>query len=405
MAEGADKPEFQWTPDERRVVNQDQRLKSIIISCLLDDIIKSTINYETTKDTWTDLVLSFEGPSNTKENRIMDLKLEYQTFRVKTSKSLSQTYTRYKTVLNELANDGDFQENSNDEVDERTSEEYLRDLDIEFHERALLANLKCFIKRKNNFSIQKANKDTECYKCGKKVLKGFQPKFTLKFIQSTQHAQSSQGAKTFNWDEEEVSNDEEETRVQVLMSLADDELSVGKNNARNGEWVDITIRKVNILVSIDEDSNWQSASDLLALKQAKLKAYTFQIQNIEPTKLNHALQDQLKEEKNVNEKWLNSSNKVSQCISEQIPNQKKKILSGEQLTESSSKNDAKDNPFIPTSLDYDHEMVLKLITSNSSTSTEKSSGSFSKLGANDLDLQGSLSKGDIWSGNNETYKA
>nr|GEY59200.1 retrovirus-related Pol polyprotein from transposon TNT 1-94 [Tanacetum cinerariifolium] len=36
----------------------------------------------------------------------------------------------------------DFQENSDDEVDERSSEEYLRDLDIEYHERALLVNSK-----------------------------------------------------------------------------------------------------------------------------------------------------------------------------------------------------------------------------------------------------------------------
>ncbi|GJX96910.1 hypothetical protein Tco_0352708 [Tanacetum coccineum] len=36
----------------------------------------------------------------------MDLKLEYQTFRAKPSESLSQSYTRYKTLLNELANDG-----------------------------------------------------------------------------------------------------------------------------------------------------------------------------------------------------------------------------------------------------------------------------------------------------------
>ncbi|GJW45564.1 hypothetical protein Tco_0077210, partial [Tanacetum coccineum] len=48
----------------------------------------------------------FEGPSDTKENKIMDLKLEYQTFRAKPSESLSQTYTHYKTLLNELANDG-----------------------------------------------------------------------------------------------------------------------------------------------------------------------------------------------------------------------------------------------------------------------------------------------------------
>nr|GEW63461.1 retrovirus-related Pol polyprotein from transposon TNT 1-94 [Tanacetum cinerariifolium] len=46
----------------------------------------------------------------------------------------------------------DFQENSDDEVDERSSEECLRDLDIKYHERALLANSKCFIKRRNNFS-------------------------------------------------------------------------------------------------------------------------------------------------------------------------------------------------------------------------------------------------------------
>ena len=36
----------------------------------------------------------------------MDLKLEFQTFRAKPTESLSQTYTRYKTLLNELANDG-----------------------------------------------------------------------------------------------------------------------------------------------------------------------------------------------------------------------------------------------------------------------------------------------------------
>ncbi|GJT48963.1 hypothetical protein Tco_0975120 [Tanacetum coccineum] len=59
-------------------------------------------------------------------------------------------------------------------VDEKTSEEYPRDIDIEYHERALL---------------------------------------------------------------EEVSDKEEVTQVKVLMALADDELTVGKNHARNGEWV------------------------------------------------------------------------------------------------------------------------------------------------------------------------
>ncbi|GJT71308.1 copia protein [Tanacetum coccineum] len=103
--------------------------------------------------------------------------------------------------------------NSDDEVDERTSEEYLRDLDIKYHERALLANTKSFIKGRNNFSGQKANENTECYKCGKKchfardcfsktsepsykspvnnyssVSKGFQLKFTPKPIQSSSNS-------------------------------------------------------------------------------------------------------------------------------------------------------------------------------------------------------------------------
>ncbi|GJU83031.1 hypothetical protein Tco_1285396 [Tanacetum coccineum] len=70
-AEGANKPETQWSNDERRVVNQDQRLKIIIISCLPNDVMESIISCETARETWTELVNCFEGPSDTKENKIM----------------------------------------------------------------------------------------------------------------------------------------------------------------------------------------------------------------------------------------------------------------------------------------------------------------------------------------------
>ncbi|GKC30263.1 hypothetical protein Tco_1037557, partial [Tanacetum coccineum] len=207
----------------------------------------------------------------------------------------------------------DFKENSNDEVDERSSEEYLRDLDIEYHERALLENSKCFIKRRNNFSVNNYSS----------VSKGFQPKFTPNLIQSSPNSSSQADpknpntfqpknkglvAETFDWDEKEVSDDEEVTQVKVLMALADDELTIGKSHARNGEWVDITIRKVNTLFSMDEDADWQNylkyinidlqfveeqrlnllfeynkmvfelnkcRDELLILKQAKLDAVTF----------------------------------------------------------------------------------------------------------------------------------
>ncbi|GJU73469.1 hypothetical protein Tco_1264874 [Tanacetum coccineum] len=47
-------------------------------------------------------------------------------------------------------------------------------------------------------------------------------------------------------------------REQVLIALANDKLAIGKNHARNGEWIDITMTKVNILLSMDEDVDWQN---------------------------------------------------------------------------------------------------------------------------------------------------
>ncbi|GJY43219.1 retrovirus-related pol polyprotein from transposon TNT 1-94, partial [Tanacetum coccineum] len=176
------------------------------------------------------------------------------------------------------------------------------------------------------------------------------------------------------------------------MAIVDDELTVRKSHARSREWVDITIRKVNTLLSMDEDADWQNylkyinidlkfveeqrlnllskynkivfelnkcRDELLILKQAKLDVVTFQIQNTKLTKLNHVLQEQLKEEKKINENWLTNSKKVSQCISEHIPHQKKKVLGGELLTESSSKMNENENLFVPASMGYDQEMVPK----------------------------------------------
>ncbi|GJU52639.1 hypothetical protein Tco_1226353 [Tanacetum coccineum] len=380
-ADGDAKLESQWTPDERKVVVQDQRLKSIIMSCLPNDIMESVISCVSAKETWTNLVDSFEGPSDTKENRIIDLKLKYQTFRAKSTESLSQTYTCYKTLLNELDNDGvklskheinvgfvnsllekwltfsqglrnanhtqtlnladfygrfvyednliqrryfntkkalittpssttistaffsnnviqNFQENSDDEVDERSSEEYLRDLDIEYHERALLANLKHY---KAEYKKIKAKLALfEASPSSSQNTKTFQPKNKGLVVE------------TFDWDEEEVSDEEEVTQVKVLMALADDELTFRKSHARNDEWVDITIRKVNTLLSMNEDANWQNYL-----------------------------------------KYINID------LSEPNSHQKKNVLGGELLTESSSKKNENEYLFVPASMGYDQEMVPK----------------------------------------------
>ncbi|GJX42769.1 hypothetical protein Tco_0257759 [Tanacetum coccineum] len=74
--------------------------------------------------------------------------------------------------------------------------------------------------------------------------------------------------------EGEVSDDEEMTQVKVLMALADDKLVVCKNHARNGEWIDITM-KVNILLSMDKDVDWQTYlkyinSDIKLVERAQI---------------------------------------------------------------------------------------------------------------------------------------
>ncbi|GJW13782.1 retrovirus-related pol polyprotein from transposon TNT 1-94, partial [Tanacetum coccineum] len=53
-----------------------------------------------------ELILYHEGPSDVKENRVMDLKLCYNTFKFKEGESLTQTFTRYKDLMNKLVNDG-----------------------------------------------------------------------------------------------------------------------------------------------------------------------------------------------------------------------------------------------------------------------------------------------------------
>ncbi|GKF64275.1 hypothetical protein Tco_0187723, partial [Tanacetum coccineum] len=49
---------------------------------------------------------------------------------------------------------------------------------------------------------------------------------------------------SFDWDEESVSSEDEGvTKVKAFMAIAEDEPSVGKADARSGQWVQITMKK------------------------------------------------------------------------------------------------------------------------------------------------------------------
>ncbi|GJZ18682.1 hypothetical protein Tco_0554805 [Tanacetum coccineum] len=276
-ADGDDKPEFQWTPNEGRVVVQDQRLKSIIIL----------------SEKW---ITFSQGLRNVNHTQTLDL---------------ADIYGRFVYEDNLI-------------------------------QRRYFDTKKALITTPSSTAISTAFFSNN-------TPKTFQPK------------KKGLVAETFDWNEEEVSDDEEVTRVKVLIALANDELTVGKNHARNGKWIDISMRKIKLTYKYNKNvfELNKCRDELLVLKQANLDSITFHIQNTKLTNLNHALQEQLKEEKKINEKWLTSSKKVSQCVSEQIPHQKKKVLGGELFTESSSKMNENENLFVPASIGYDQEMVPK----------------------------------------------
>ncbi|GJR73515.1 retrovirus-related pol polyprotein from transposon TNT 1-94 [Tanacetum coccineum] len=306
MAAGQRKPETQWTLEERKSANLDQRLKSLIMSVLPDDQMNFVINCLTAKSTWDNLILYHEGPFDVKESRVMDLKLCYNTFKFK-------------------------------EEDTRSSKEYMNDLEEEYQARALLAKSKRFFKKgTQRFSSAKATDQTKCHKCGKKghfardcwsktSVPSYQSPFQPKLLYLSEHKPESRHTKdfeakynkvkaklallsssalapnlsssknkaliaeTYDWDEEEVSSDDNEvTEVKALKALADEErVSIGKESARNDEWIKISMEKA------------------------------FGIK----------------------------------CISEQIPTQKKKILGIDQLTEDTSSSGPKDPVFVKSLAD------------------------------------------------------
>nr|GEV47021.1 hypothetical protein [Tanacetum cinerariifolium] len=194
--------------------------------------------------------------------------------------------------------------------DTRSSHEYLNDLEKEYQARALLSKSKRFFKKDTQrFSSTKAINQNECHKCGNKghfardcwsktsvpsYQSPFQPKLLLSsenkpgirntkdfeakyhkvkaklaLLSSSASAPSSFSSKnkdliaeSHDWDEEEVSSDDEETEVKALMALTDEErIFVCKESARNGEWTKITIKKVHTLLEMEDNDDRKSFLD------------------------------------------------------------------------------------------------------------------------------------------------
>ncbi|GJZ63054.1 retrovirus-related pol polyprotein from transposon TNT 1-94 [Tanacetum coccineum] len=269
------KPQKQWLHKDKRLTNQDKRLKSIIISYLPNDVMKFIIKCNTAESMWNDLILAHEEPSCTRDTKITALRFKFNAFKEYMVKS----------------------------------SEFLADLNAEFHDRALLANQNRFYKRSRRIGSAKKPMDKSketCFACAPQhnqsvdnkkdyngKYKGLKDEIDVltKKIDAMSKRKSEKGlvAESFNWDDESISSkDEGITRKFVL------------------DYTHVDLHYV-------EDQRKNFLSKFNSLNQ-ELSSYC-QIKFGD----NESLKDEIADLKKVIEKWISSKVTIDQRLTEQVP--------------------------------------------------------------------------------------
>ncbi|GJW00598.1 retrovirus-related pol polyprotein from transposon TNT 1-94 [Tanacetum coccineum] len=186
-------------------------------------------------------------------------------------------------------------------------------------------------------------------------------------------------AESFDWDDESVSSDDEgSTKIRAFMAIAKDEPSFRKADARSGQWVDITMKKVHRLLSMtdgderkhvldythvdlhyveDQRKNLVSKFNLLKqeislhkselsnLKNTVSINYSLQNEVIRKNLENESIKDEIINLKKVIEKWTCSKVTLDQLLFEQVPGNIVKALGGKGRRK--EKISSKEEPFLP----------------------------------------------------------
>ncbi|GJZ28574.1 retrovirus-related pol polyprotein from transposon TNT 1-94, partial [Tanacetum coccineum] len=323
-----------------------------------------------------------------------------QSRRALTTYNLAHHRNRRRTTM-QIS--GEFDSDSDVEEDQRTSNEFMADLNVEYHERALLANQKRFYKRSGRVgSARKPLDKTKetCFAYGKlghfqkdcpspktstpsypssnnsfKKSKPYTPSFNQTSSQNFgNHQKDYKGkykglkakivvlTKRIDDDDESVSSDDKGiSKIRAFMAIAEDEPSVRKADARSGQWVDITMKKVHRLFSmtdgderkhvldythvdlhyvVDQRKNLVSKFNLLKqeislhkselsnLKNTVSISCSLQNEVIRVNLENESLKDEIIDLKKVIEKWTCSKVTLDQLVSKQVPSNIVKALGG-----------------------------------------------------------------------------
>ncbi|GJR89747.1 hypothetical protein Tco_0213758 [Tanacetum coccineum] len=175
----------------------------------------------------------------------------------------------------------DFQDSPDDEEDTRSSH---NDLEEEYQARDLFAKSKRDYWLKTSVPSYQSPFQSKLLlsyenKPEPRQIKEFEVKYhkvkakLALFSSSASTPSSSPGkgkgliAETYDWDDEEVSSDENKvTEVKAFMALTDEErISVGKESARNGDWTKISIKKVHTLLQMEDNGDRKSFLDYLCI--------------------------------------------------------------------------------------------------------------------------------------------
>ncbi|GJY12457.1 retrovirus-related pol polyprotein from transposon TNT 1-94 [Tanacetum coccineum] len=202
-------------------------------------------------------------------------------------------------------------------------------------------------------------------------------------------------AESFDWDEESVSlEDEWTTRIRAFMAIVKDEPSIGNADARSGNWVDVTMKKVHRLLSMTDGDEMKHVLDYthvdlhyvedhrknlvnkfnllkqeLSLHKSKLcnlnniVSINCSLQNevIRVNLENESLKDEISDLKRVIKKWTCSKVTLDQLLSEQIPGNIVKALGGR----GKRKEKISSKEVIFTKADESSSMSILEITSDS----------------------------------------
>ncbi|GJY37221.1 hypothetical protein Tco_0422599 [Tanacetum coccineum] len=301
---------------------------------------------------WTDLVLSYEVPSETKVTKIVALRLKFNAFKALEGEKVNGTFTRLKCLLNDIENNS---------VSIPQAEVNATSLKKIVHQPtpSYPSSNKTYSKPKfqSNSTPQHYQRVDNYQKDYKRKCKGLKAEIAIhtKKIDSLSKGKSKKGliAELFDWDEELVSSEDERvTKVKAFMAIVEEEPFVGKNDAILGQWVEITMKKVQrLLFMTDGDerkhvldyayvylhyvedqrktllSKYNSLNQELSSCMSELddlkntKALNCSLQN-EIARLNlenESQRDEIFDLKKVIKKWTSSKVTLDQLLIEQVP--------------------------------------------------------------------------------------